>query len=351
MNMLLQPGAAAFAAVVLCAACSLPGVPTSAPATPSQQQQTATAAPSPQGAGGVVTHSFAPAAADPRVIDFREPDIAAFASGVATNRLLFVFLPGTGGQPSCCTLLLRSAAALGFHALGLQYADSPAVGTRCGDDLSCYGMVRRNVFDGADAGPLSNLAPADTVQQRLVAALRYLAESYPAEGWSAFLQGGDPAYASIVFGGHSQGGGEADFVSTLVKVRGVVALSSPPDTDSALNPARWLTSRGITGASSIVGFYHAGDPFGPRITADWTAMGLGAFGGPASAESSPPYDSSHEILSVAALPAVPLAAHDSTAVDSATPLCPDGMPRYTPVWIYMLQVAGGLAISNSAPAC
>ena len=149
------------------------------------------------------------------------------------NGLLFVFLPGTAGRPSCCQLLLRGAAALGYHAIGLTYSNRTAVGRRCLDDLRCYGTVRRNVFDGTHPSSASAIPRQDGVQRRLTALLGYLARHDPAEGWQRFLAAGQPRYRAIVLGGHSQGGGEAAFIGSIDQLAGVITLSSPPDTDSA----------------------------------------------------------------------------------------------------------------------
>lgn len=285
------------------------------------------------------------------------PDVANLAvvgPATAWNGLLFVFLPGTGGQPACCRDLLQTAAQLGYHAIGLTYDNQTAVGARCLNDLACYGQVRRNVFDGSDPGPASTVPPRDGIDNRLVALLGFLARRYPAEGWARFLRGGRVDYRLVVLGGHSQGGGEAAFIGALQALAGEVTLSSPPDTDSSHQPADWVRAvqTGRTPVSRIYAFVHYGDPFYPRIVADWAAMGLGAFGGPALVDTTAaPYGGAHELVSAAPLPAVLLATHDSTAVDSATPICPDGNPEYAPVWRAMLQEAGGLPVTTAPPGC
>jgi hypothetical protein len=274
--------------------------------------------------------------------------------GTAPNGMLFVFLPGTGGTPACCQLLLRQAVALGYHAIGLTYNNETAVGDRCLDNLACYGAVRQNVFNATEPSRWIALPADDGVQQRLAALLAYLARHYPAEGWARFLTGTVPQYASIVVGGHSQGGGEAAFAGSVQRVAGVITLSSPPDTDSSLRPATWVAGvpNGRTPLARYIAFVHVGDPFYPRIAADWAGMQLASLGPPVLVDATPaPYGHSHQLLSAARQPLVPLAAHDATAVDSATPLCPGGVPQYAPVWRTMLQVAGGLPVTASAAGC
>ena len=78
--------------------------------------------------------------------------------------------------------------------------------------------------------------------------------------------------------------------------------------------APWLSTvpAGATPLDRYYAFAHVGDPFLPRIEADWAAMGLA---GPITSvdQTDAPYGRSHELLSSAALPAVVLATHDSTA--------------------------------------
>ena len=199
------------------------------------------------------------------------------------------------------------------------------------------------------------MAPESGVEHRLSALLAYLASNYPDEGWDQFLTNTAPAWNSIMTlsGSTRREGGEAAYVGSLRSLAGVISLSSPEDTNDALQPAVWLASpqNWPTPIGRYFAFSHAGDPFLPRTRADWTALGLDALGPPTSVDGTgPPYGSSHELLSSTALPRVFLANHNSTAVDRAQPLCPDGTSRYLPVWLYLLQSAAGLSVP-APPAC
>jgi hypothetical protein len=298
--------------------------------------------------------SVSPRATDARIAGPNEPNLAVLGPRASWNGLLVVFLSGSGGQPSCCRMFLDEAATLGFHVVGLTYDNTIAVGSRCLNDLSCYGRVRLDVFDGSDPTAPSGVVPRDGVEHRLAALLATLARTHPHEGWDAFVAHGEPEYRSIVFAGHSQGGGEAAFIGTLRRLRGVISLSSPPDTNDFHVAAPWLSSvpGGATPLDRYYAFVHVGDPFLPRIEADWAAMGIGRFGPLTSVDGiGAPYGKSHELISQAVLPAVVLATHDSTAVDGAQPLCPDGRSEYVAVWRYLLQAAGGLSVATSAPGC
>ena len=299
---------------------------------------------------GLVVHVVRPDETGQGIGSPNAPHLALLNASGRSNGLLFVFLPGTYGEPACCQLLLQQAARLGFHVVGLEYPNRPSVASRCGNDLACYGRIRRNLFDGRDGA----VAPANAVEHRLVALLRYLSSHHPDEGWSGYLASGRPAYARIVLGGHSQGGGEAAFIGKLRHLAGVVLLASPLDTDNSDPPhaAYWTSLPGLTPVAHSIGFDHTRDLFAEKIQAAWNALGLVRFGGPASVDrAAPPYGGSHELVSSARVRRGPLAGHDSVAVDDVTPRCPDGSARLAPVWRDMLLVAAGSTVTAGRPPC
>lgn len=309
---------------------------------------------------GVTTYQVPPTAPDPGTTGPSTPDIAMVGPQSRWNGLLVVFLPGQGRRPKCCLDFLTEAASLGFHAIGLTYDNAVAVGARCLGRPACYGEIRRNLFDGATPGRFSAVPPRDTIEHRLVSLLSYLNALYPTGGWAPYLPSSSsvPDYARIVLAGHSDGGGEAAFIASVRAVKGVVVFSGPLDADSQDVAAPWLSAVRLgraTPAGRFYAFEHTGDPYAAPIRADWTAMGLDgldATGGPVSVDTTgAPYGGAHELVSSATLPAVPLAAHDSTVVDAAQPRCPGGALVYTPVWRYLLQAAAGVPVTSSAPGC
>lgn len=272
----------------------------------------------------LTVHVVSPALADRGATGPGTPSLAVAGARSNANGLLLVFLPGAGARPSCCTLFLSQAASLGYLAISLAYESQTTVGTR------------------------------DDILDRLAAVLRYLAGRYPDEGWTHLLRDGQPRWSSIVMSGHSQGGSEAVFIATAIRLRGAIALSAPADPYLSHRPAAWLASvpHGPTPLRRIVGFVHERDPLYGRIVADWGAMRLPSLGHLSTVDgASSPYGGTHELASSARLPSVVLAPHDSTAVDTATPRCADGSAQYAPVWDYMLEVAGGQRVVRGVTAC
>jgi hypothetical protein len=248
------------------------------------------------------THEFSPRAVDPSLPSTtpNADHIAeAPASSPAPLGLLNVFLPGTGAAPSCCTDVLASSAASGFHVLGLSYEwcskSVAATAAWCEEnapgDCGCQGRVHASVCEGGDFSPLLNVSAASSIVGRLGSALAYLSKTWPEEGWGAFLQpscagssgGSAPcvaavAWEKIVLSGHSQGAGHAAWLGKLrYSVAGVAPLSGPEDTNASCS---WASGpEQATPAHRFVPLAHAEEGSIAEIRANWQAMGLGGGAG------------------------------------------------------------------------
>jgi len=305
----------------------------------------------------LTTHRIDPSTTSPTVGAPNNPNVAVVDDAARSNRELFVFLPGTGGQPDCCTDLLDTAAETGFHVVGLTYPNTTAVGAVCRNNLACYATVRQDDFDGTDPNPYVHVVPTNAISARLADLLRYLSVHYPSEHWSQFMTGASPTWKHIVVGGHSQGGGDAAYIGKIREVEGVVMLSSVVDSTTTDPPvaATYLRTGHLTPLTHYVGFDHLRDPFFNKIITDWTALDLQTFGPEIAVDGRrTPFEATHELVTaaiVAAGPVPALATHDSTAVDTQTPRCSNGTPAFAPVWRYMLQLAGGLPITTGVPIC
>jgi hypothetical protein len=306
---------------------------------------------------GVTVYRVPPTATAPGLRAPDHPDLVAVDDTVTPNGELFLFLPGTGGQPACCRYLLDTAAQAGFLAIGLTYDNTEAVGRICESNQECYTVVRHDDFDGSAPSSFVDVTPADSIEARLVDMLRYLAARHPSQGWSRYLSGSTPEWSKIVVAGHSQGGGDAAYIAKLQDVEGVMMLSSDVDSTATHPPvaASYLTTGHRTPLDRYIGFAHTRDPSNDKIEADWTALDLQSFGPAVSVDrEEPPFRDSHELLTSARVPSGPaprLAPHDSTAVDSQTPICSNGSPAFVPVWRYMMQVAGGLPVTSGPGLC
>src|SRR3989454_8797409 len=55
-------------------------------------------------------------------------------------------------------------------------------------DPNCSGNLRLEVLTGADVSANVSVTPANSIDNRLAKLLGYLADQYPAEGWSRFME-------------------------------------------------------------------------------------------------------------------------------------------------------------------
>ncbi len=208
-------------------------------------------------------------------------------------------LGSPGGQIADPLRNVYNAAALeGFHVLAVAYRSTEIVGALCAEDAACYGPTRHTLVLGQPTAgahaSLANMRDDEGIVQRTAAALRLLAARQPNGGWEAFLDtpgDADPvkrvAWNKVVATGHSQGGGHAGFLGSIVKLRRVVQFASTCDAPSG-TPAPWTDASGswaTSPASAFVGFASpttfapdgtptGGDTICPHHVKVWENMGM-----------------------------------------------------------------------------
>jgi hypothetical protein len=282
-----------------------------------------------------------PQTTDPTIDAWLEPHLSAFDPAAPPQGRLFIFFSGSYGQPENQSLILEQAARAGYHALGLRYPNSWMVTSLCAPsrDLLCFAAVRLEILDGEDHSPLVTVSPANSIRSRLAKLLSYLTRTYPDEGWGQFLDAaGVPQWALVNAGGHSQGGGQAALLGKQESLARVCMLSAPSDSlvqTGALAQAPWLAEPGRTPPEAYFGLASELEDGYARIVAAWAALGLVAPRAPVLVDGSQPDFSGAQALRTRVEPARPGEYHGSTAVDSNTPLLPDGTPVLAPAWRYL----------------
>ncbi|HEV2691523.1 MAG TPA: hypothetical protein VG347_01365, partial [Verrucomicrobiae bacterium] len=285
-----------------------------------------------------------PSQTDTNITQFNNYHYAYLNSGVPARHQLFVFLPGTGGAPAGYTDILKTAANLGFHTLGLMYEDPNTMNSLCGDlpDPNGYRDTRLAVINGGTNAQIA-IARADSITNRLVKALLYLAAKNPSQNWGQYLDAqSNVNWPLIVIAGHSQGAGHSGLIAKTYPVARSLMFSDTdwwtPDGQLPGQPASWISTPGVTAAEYYFGFVHVQDPLIPYIEEipTWNGYGLAQFGGPLLVESNAaPFFGSHMLTTDVA----PFDGnyHGATVADSATPLAADGVtPLYQPVWQFLL---------------
>lgn len=298
-----------------------------------------------------VVHLVHPKATDGDITsaNLRPFHCAYFNPAVSQKGKLFVFMPGTAANPQVYQLILKAAAANGYHAVGLAFAnDDPVVGLCRGNDSTCPGLIREEILTGEDVSDLVDVGRADSIENALSKLLRHLAQLEPETGWDQFLDADQAVlWENVRVAGHSQGGAMAAYIGKRFNVDRVVMFSSPHDYFED-EIAAWVSDVGRTPTSRYFGFAHQMDTVIPYkiMQKNWTALGMDQFGEDVFVElRSPPYKNSHMLCSMSA-PVNPLLPfHNITVLDAAVPLDEAGLPVYSEVWQYIAF------LSNSAQSC
>jgi hypothetical protein len=291
------------------------------------------------GNGGVpgtpTPFEVAPGATDSGIVDddshYVHPPTANAPAG-----LLFVFFPGTGGAPLHNTYIVATAAAQGYHAVGLAYVNDNSINLQIcpgSGDPDCPELVRLEILDGTDRTPLVDVDRANSIENRLIKLLQYLDANHPGAGWGGFLDAtGQPRWELMAFAGHSQGAGHAAMVGKLHAVHRVALFSGT-------EPAPWTLQPLATPADRYYGLVHELEDLYSGIVTSWSNLGLP--GTPTRVDGdAPPYGGSHR-LQTQVTPASTTAGgapnyHGSVVVDVATPLDGGGTPLLRDAWVTMI---------------
>ena len=251
------------------------------------------------------------------------------------NRL-FVHMPGAPNPPDQFVYLATEAARLGYHVIVLSYPNDQEIGI-CKADPVCQENVRLEVMDGIDRTPLIDVSRSNSIEGRLANLLQQLTNRPPDEGWSQFLNDGEPNWSQIVISGASFGGSEAAMLAKFHGVDRVTLFAAPRDTIPGGLPPGWV-ALGATPSERYYGLVHDRDPLVAATLASWPLLGMSQFGDPVYAESGAPfYAGTHRLLTDLRPSSGSFAnAHPSVSRDLFTPLDPDGRPSLRDAWHYML---------------
>jgi acetyl esterase/lipase len=286
----------------------------------------------------VRTETVAPVVANPAVSGWLASHLVAYAPDVTQRNQLFLFLHGMGGNGGGASELVKTAAGLGFHAVGLTYPNDWSPFNLCSGDANCPEAIRREILDGVDRSPLVTVPAADSITDRLRSLLAYLNTQHPDEDWLQYVNGNAIAWDRIVVWGHSQGGGNAGVIARHNPVARL-CTSAPAADGGPGNPAAWW-SGGVTPGERCFGFCHTLDALNTKV-AFWNAIGMGSYGAVVDvAGTAPPFGDTH-MLSTSIAPAIAGQYHNSVAMDATTPRDANNQPVYKPVWQYLMVGAGG----------
>jgi hypothetical protein len=254
---------------------------------------------------------------------------------------LFLFFPGTSAVPYNYLQILKTAANLGYHSIGLTYPNAEQVNTLCApfNDTTCHGRVRYEVFDGIDRSNEIVVSPSNSIKNRTIKLLQHLNSQFPTENWGQYFIGDSILWHKIIVGGHSQGGGHAGFISKIKLVDRVVMFAAMDWVNLAGRNADWITWNGPTPKSKYFGFIHPQDELVnyTLIQTTWNNYGMYNFGNQTLTDGfTSPYGNSNTLYTNLAPDNDPTKFHGSVVSDAYTPM--NGIiPKHKPVWEYMID--------------
>jgi len=305
---------------------------------------------------GLITHFVIPSTTDPEITttNFNQPHAVVLATNVPALGKLLLHLPGTDSNPQGALEWLRTAATLGYHAIGLKYQNEPSMAALCtvNTNLDCYEDTTDETVTGLFhpdnlTNVLKQVRRADSIENRVQKLLAGLVATAPAsQNWGQFLDAtGGVRWSEITLSGHSQGGSCALFLAKTRRVDRAVVFAT---VDWILFPTNrqpaWFANPSLTPAERIYGFTHRLDSVlngfwqQPPI---WDDIEISTFGPLVFIESNaPPYSRSHTLTSLLQ-PAATNANgsfkyHNSVITDDAVPRTVGGEVAWLPAWSYML---------------
>lgn len=217
-------------------------------------------------APGSVVHQILPSDTDSRINTFTGEGFVHWSwynPNAEHKPQLVVFFPGTGGKGSGSVPFNTAAANLGFHVLSLAYPDTVSMSMfHASDDENAFAKARTNIITGKVQFGNLNVDEPNSIENRLVAALRFLSRAYPSEHWAQFLDhSNNVLWDKVILAGQSQGGGHACFMALkLHKVARVLMFGAPKDFNVYYNkPAAWYSDPSVTPLNRFFSFVHQMD--------------------------------------------------------------------------------------------
>jgi hypothetical protein len=291
--------------------------------------------------GQVIEYKISPSSVSSAVNGFDSDHYVYLDTMVAAKNKLFVFLPGTNASPGFYTQILKKAATLGYHSVGLMYANSSDiyVNSALSTNNDAFGLCRQEAFDGIDHSDGVSINGDNCVKNRLFKLLQYLSIKYPRQGWQQYLTATDVDWAKCTVAGHSQGGGLAFYIAKKVAVDRAIAFSSIDWNLKLDKSANWVSAVGATPIGRFYSVNHQHDELFPYTNVKAQLSLMGVQGPELNLDNNSVFANSHT-LSTDATPALFILApsHNATCVDLYVPRDGNGdvSVEYQRAWGYLL---------------
>jgi hypothetical protein len=189
----------------------------------------------------------------------------------------------------------------GFHVLQIAYENDIAMGPAGDTNPSTPGNTRMDQFDAQGRVTWVTIARADSLEERVVKALNYMATADPGGDWGWYLNpdGKSVRWSDGCFVGFGYGGTMAAVIAHNVRLAHAVALSAP---DSEGRPdGSWLSVVSTTPLERVFAIYGQNDAPTTAGSYNDTTGALGYLGSvdlvslAAASSTTNPYGGSHRL--------------------------------------------------------
>lgn len=283
-----------------------------------------------------------PSVTNPSIFLFNNNHYVCVDTRTTLRNKLFVFFPGTGGSPEFYKLIVKRAAALGYHAIGLMYPNGSELysWSAANPDNTQFGKCRQEIFDGTNQTLGVTVDGNNCIKGRLNKLLIYLSTQYPTLNFQQFINGNDVFWNKCVLAGHSQGGGHAFYIAKRVAVDKTIAFASIDWNTLLGRSAAWVTTSGATPISKFYSINSTRDEVFSytNVQTQLTVMGLTGAATSIDNTSSPYGGTRRLITSANPATAIVVPNHNLTCLDAYVPKTSTGTvtTSFTNAWNYLL---------------
>lgn len=312
---------------------------------------------------------------------FKRHVVSAPTDPARRNGQLFVWMSGSGAEPTNYDTIVGIATTAGYVAASLAYDNETSVGDRCGvpgdpvcgdANPECEEGVREEMVYGSSVHDSTCVAvtTANSVEHRILRLVQYLAANAPGTGAGSWLTNGGTAldWSKIAVGGWSQGGGHAGILARDHRVARAIYASkaagatacpatvadpaqcdldgdgqlTPGNLDELLVPVPWAHDPRMTPGSRQFAAIHGREEAWNYSRETFALFGLGTKGDEVDLDTAggnyAAYGCRHTFVTRAVPACGPTDFHKSMALDACLARGAGGTPVLAPFYYYALAL-------------
>ncbi|RLS52194.1 MAG: hypothetical protein DWH91_17310 [Planctomycetota bacterium] len=233
--------------------------------------------------------------------------------------------------------LFERVSGYGLHGIHVHYANGwfGKLDARHRDDGTSLGKIRLEAATGEDHSPLINIPKPDSLEERSLQFVKWLAKEHPAGHWDQFLTDNqrDLHWDKVILCGISHGSTTAARFAKHKKVARVVMFSGPRDQLES-----WQGFPSATPENRYFGFTHVLDSgwTGDHYCRSWQMLGLAQFGPLVNVDEVPaPFGNSRRLITNSDVKNDANRAHSMVVPGGAAAKDSSGKFIHEAVWRYL----------------